>query len=62
MEKSLKIYLLQKRKQVTMIKTKESLTAMKRYFFLILAVLMTTVLLLTACQPNGSKEEAPTIA
>lgn len=45
-----------------MIKTKESLTAMKRYFFLILAVLMTTVLLLTACQPNGSKEEAPTIA
>ena len=45
-----------------MIKTKESLTAMKRYFFLILAVLMATVLLLTACQPNGSEEEAPTIA
>ena len=57
MGKSLKICLLQKRKQVTMIKTKESLTAMKRYFFLILAVLMTTVLLLTACQPTGSKEE-----
>ncbi len=52
MEKSLKIYLLQKRKQVTMIKTKESLTAMKRYFFLILAVLLSTVVLLTACQPR----------
>ena len=62
MEKSLKIYLLQKRKQVTMIKTKESLTAMKRYFFLILAVLLSTVVLLTACQPNGSEEQAPTIS
>ncbi len=45
-----------------MIKTKESLTAMKRYFFLILAVLLSTVVLLTACQPNGSEEQAPTIS
>ena len=61
MGNSLKIFLLQNQKQVTMIKTKESITVMKRYFFLILAVLMTTVLLLTACQTNGSEEQAPTI-
>ena len=35
---------------------------MKRYFFLILAVLLSTVVLLTACQPNGSEEQAPTIS
>ena len=62
MGNSLKIFLLQKAKQVTMIKTKESITAMKRYFFLILAVLMTAAVLLTACQPQGSEEQAPTIA
>lgn len=62
MGNSLKIFLLQKVKQVTMIKTKESITAMKRYFFLILAVLMTATVLLTACQPQGSEEQAPTIA
>ena len=62
MEYSLKIFLLQKAKQVTMIKTKESITAMKRYFFVILAVLMTAAVLLTACQPQGSEEQAPTIA
>lgn len=61
MEYSLKIFLLQKAKQVTMIKTKESITAMKRYFLLIMAVLMTTAMLLTACQPQ-SEDQAPTIA
>lgn len=44
-----------------MIKTKESTTAMKRYFIFILAVLMSAALLLTACQP-ASEDEAPTIA
>ena len=34
---------------------------MKRYFLLIMAVLMTTAMLLTACQPQ-SEDQAPTIA
>lgn len=61
MEISLKIFLLQKVKQVTMIKTKESTTAMKRFFILILAVLTMSALLLTACQPQASEDQAPTI-